>query len=83
VSQDAKRKEFAAATRDWVQKGEDLRRWYEEHFASWWPKSGQSPPPEPKVVDREAMDELERLRAEERKAQEKWARLNGDLLDLS
>ena len=63
--------------------GKDLRRWYEEHFASWWPKSGQSPPPEPKVVDREAMDELERLRAEERKAQEKWARLNRDLLGLS
>jgi len=82
MSEDARRKEFAAATREWVEKSQALTRWYQEHIAFWWPESGASPPPEPKVVNREAMDELERLRADEQKAKEKWARINRKLLGL-
>ena len=82
MSDDERRKEFAAATTEWVEKSQALTRWYEEHFASWWPESGDSLPPEPKVVNREAMDELERLRADEQKAKEKWARINRKLLGL-
>jgi hypothetical protein len=82
MSQDAKRKEFTAATRDWVEKSLALRCWYDQHFASWWPESGDSPPPEPKVVGREAMSELAKLRADEQKAHENWARLNRQLLGL-
>jgi hypothetical protein len=82
MSQDAKRKEFAAATRDWVEKSRALNHWYEEHIAFWWPESGQPAPPEPKVVNREALDELEKLRADEQKAKDKWARINRQLLGL-
>jgi hypothetical protein len=82
VSEDEIRKQFAAATTDWVEKSQAVTRWYQQHFGSLWPESGESPPPQPKFVNREALDELERLRADEEKAHQKWARINRQLLGL-
>ena len=83
MSQDAKMKEFAAATRDWVEKSRALHHWYGEHISFWWQESGQPPPPEPKPVNHEAMDELDKLRADEQRAKEKWASINRELLGLN
>lgn len=71
-----------AATREWVEGSEAVRRWREEHIAFWWPES-QEAPAEPKPVTREALDEVEKLQLAEQKAHEKWRRINRGLLGVS
>ena len=80
MSEEATGKALAAAAREWVVKAEAVRQWREEHVAFWWPEGGGCPLPEPRVVEREALDELEKLLLDEQKAQERWARINRALL---
>ena len=74
--------ELKAATREWVEAAEEVRKWRERHFAFWWTESEEEPP-EPEVVTREALAELERLQLKEREARDKWAKVNRALLGRS
>lgn len=83
MSEEFTMRDLEAAARKWVQASEAVRRWRDEHIAFWWPDSGEPPPPEPKPVTRQALDEGKRLVEEERKAHEEFDRVNRGLLGLS
>ncbi len=75
--------DLAAATQEWVEAAEACRRWRGEHITCRWPESGESPPPEPKVVTRQSLDEYQRLLVAEEKAYDRWRKVNGGLLGMS
>lgn len=64
-----------AATREWVEACEACRRWRGEYIPTFWAESGESPPPEPRVVTKEARAEAQRLELKRQKAYERWARV--------
>lgn len=82
MSEEISMEALGAAAQEWIEASEAVHRWKQEHMAFWWPES-QEPPAAPKVVTQEALDQLERLRLEEQKAQDRFNRINRGLLGLT
>ena len=83
MTEQATRDALSAAAKEWMKAAAAVSRWRQDHIAFWWTESGEPPPPEPKVLTRQAIDEYNQLKLAEQEAQEEFFRISRDILSPS